>query len=81
MDTLELEVQKVGSAREILGETEEDVVQKPVIVFREMKRNTIMPPCRFTAEELKAEISEAMDDVRCGRLVSQEELDREMMLW
>jgi hypothetical protein len=30
----------------------------------------------FTVEELKVEIAEAMDDVRCGRITSQEELNK-----
>ncbi|MDR3247007.1 MAG: hypothetical protein LBT50_11340 [Prevotellaceae bacterium] len=81
MNTLELEAQMAELARDILSETEEVVVQMLVIFFREMKKSVLPPPCRFTVEELKAEIAEAMDDVRCGRLTSQEELDKEMMLW
>jgi hypothetical protein len=80
-NTLKLEVQKAILVREILGETEAEIVQKPVIFFRELRKNTPTPPCRFTVEELKVEIAEAMDDVRYGRLTSQEELDKEMMSW
>jgi hypothetical protein len=81
MSILELEAKKAELAREILSETKEEVVQKWVVFFHDMKRNTLTPPCRFTVEEMKEEIAEAMDDVRCGRITSQEELDKEMMLW
>jgi hypothetical protein len=81
VNTLKLEAQKAKLARELLSETEAEVVQKLVVFFHELRKNTPTPPCRFTVEELKAEIAEAMDDVRFGRLTSQEELDKEMMSW
>jgi hypothetical protein len=80
-NTLKLEAQKAELAREILGETKEDIVHKLAVFFHEMKKTDLTSPCWFTVEELKAEVAEAMDDVRCGRLTSQEELDKEVMLW
>ncbi|GHT42912.1 hypothetical protein AGMMS49965_15510 [Bacteroidia bacterium] len=81
MNAVTLDTQKVTLAREILEEPNENIVMKVMTYFRAVKDDTKVPPCHFSVEELKTEIAQSLKDVAYGRVTTQEQLEKEMILW
>jgi hypothetical protein len=74
MTTTELEIQKAGLAREILNETDENIVKKLIISFRNVKETTPISPCRFSVEEIRNIATNAIRDAKQGLGKSIEEV-------
>ncbi|GHT54381.1 hypothetical protein AGMMS49982_18990 [Bacteroidia bacterium] len=55
--------------------------QTVTLAFRAVKDDTKVPPCHFSVEELKTEIAQSLKDVAHGRVTTQEQLEKEMILW
>jgi hypothetical protein len=81
MNAIALDTQKVALARDILDEPNESIITMLTTYFREMKDDSTVPPCCFSVAELKSEITESLNDVVRSRVTTQEQLEKEMMLW
>jgi hypothetical protein len=81
MSTVELNIQRVELAKQILNEKNENVLTKVLTYFKEIKKATLEPPCQMTVEELKVEVEQAVIDYENGLCTTQEELEKQMELW
>jgi hypothetical protein len=81
MNTAVLDTQKVAFVREILNESDTNIITMLMKGYQKIKNDAAIPPCQFSTEILKQEIAESLKDVKKGRLTTQKELEKEMMLW
>jgi hypothetical protein len=81
MNTAVLDTQKVAFVRDILNESDANIIMMLMNGYQKIKNDMAIPPCQFSTEILKQEITESLKDAKNGRLITQEELEKEMMLW
>jgi hypothetical protein len=82
MTTKELTIQKLEFVKEFLNEEDENIVKEQLAFFWNTKKaiNSI-PGVPSTIEELNASVKQGMADYRNGRVISEEELEKEIALW
>jgi hypothetical protein len=78
MGTVELEAQKAELAREILGETNEEIVKKVMLFFRSTKAE---PERLMTVDELRAEVRQSEKDYGNGLGITTEEMLKKHPEW
>ncbi|MDR0845323.1 MAG: hypothetical protein LBN71_08880 [Tannerella sp.] len=81
MSTIELEVIRAEVARLALSEESEKVLKKVLSFFRKANQSTLSPPCRFTIEELKVEVTKSLEDIKNGQCVTTEDLLKKHPEW
>ncbi|MDR1436642.1 MAG: hypothetical protein LBI65_00845 [Candidatus Symbiothrix sp.] len=78
---MELNVQRITLAKQILNEQDEEVLNKMLVYFKKVKKNSLKPPCLMTVEELQTEVEQAAAEYKNGLYTTQEELEKQMELW
>jgi hypothetical protein len=78
---MELEVMRAELARTILNEENESLLAKILNLIRKETKKAQPFPCQMTVEELKVEVRQSLEDIRNGRVTSQEDLEKEILLW
>jgi hypothetical protein len=81
MTTMELDTQKVNLVKEILNETDENVVIRVMDYIRIIKEEKVNLPCRMTIEELHEEIKQSLIDYKNGLGTTHEEFLKEQAEW
>ncbi|MDR3261515.1 MAG: hypothetical protein LBT78_06735 [Tannerella sp.] len=81
MSTVELEAQKAELAREILSETNEDIVKKVMLFFRSTKAETAGLPWQMTVDELRAEVRQSEEDYGNGLGMTTDEMLKKHPEW
>jgi hypothetical protein len=74
MSTIGLNAMKEELTREILNETDANIVRKLMVFFKNVKAPISTPPCQFTVEEIKSIAANAVKDAKLGLGKSVEEL-------
>jgi len=78
MTAIELNTQKVNLIKEILDETNEDVILDLVTYLRQVRKNY---PCSFTDTEKKERIEQSVRDAGEGLGITQETLINRHPAW
>lgn len=79
MNATVFETKKARIAKMILNADDEYAVDQIMEYAEQVLQSS--PPCRFSAEELRAEVSEALEDIKAGRVISHEDLVKEIEGW
>lgn len=83
MTAMELQQWKKNFVEEYLDEIDDMEVLEKIRKYakRVWPKKTLDLPCVKTKEQILADIEEALDDVKHGRLTSSEDLEKEMKTW
>ena len=79
MTAIELNTQKVNLIKDILDETNEDVILELVTYLRRVRKKNY--PCNFTDAEKKERIEQSVKDAEAGLGISQETLINRHPAW
>lgn len=78
MTTLELKAQIL---KEIDNEQNTAILKKLQAYYRKLKGAEKPMPCVMTVEELREEVSQAVDDINNGRVTTHDKLLEEIETW
>jgi len=78
MTTLELKAQII---QEIDSEQNTAILKKLQAYYHKLKGTEKSMPCVMTVEELRKEVSQAVDDINNGRVTTQDKLLEEIETW
>jgi hypothetical protein len=83
MSVLDFQRKRMEFANQILnlGESNEDVLEKMMAYFILLKKKDTPPPCRFTVEEMKAEIERGWKAYEEGIYSTHEEMREKYRQW
>jgi hypothetical protein len=73
MSIVELEAQKARFVRDVLNETNEELVMMLISSFRDMKEETDVP-WQISADELRAEVMQGVQDIENGNYLKMEQI-------
>lgn len=79
MTAIELNTQKVNLIKDILNETNEDVVLELITYLRRAREKNY--PCSFSDAEKKSRIEQSVKDARAGLGVTQESMINRHPAW
>ena len=79
MTAIELNTQKVNLIKDILDETNEDVILELVTYLRRVRKKIY--PCSFTDTEKKERIEQSVKDAEAGLGISQKNLINRHSVW
>jgi len=79
MTDIELNTQKVNLIKEILDETNENVIHELVTYLRRVRKQNY--PCSFTDTEKKERIDQSVKDAEAGLGITQETLINRHPAW
>lgn len=80
MNVGNLNTQKIEFVKQFLNENNEDVLQKVIVYFKEIRKETLSFPCQMTEDELKKEVEQAEKEIALGNYVTQEEMRKKHLL-
>ncbi|MDR0863741.1 MAG: hypothetical protein LBO74_02260 [Candidatus Symbiothrix sp.] len=74
MTTMELNARKASLVKEILNETDENLLEGLITYISKVKKRTTTPPCQFSVEELRAIVMQSEKDFENGDYVTLEKI-------
>jgi hypothetical protein len=72
METMMLDTQRIGFVKNILNESDENLLLKVILYYNHLKIGMTVEPCQMTVSELRNEVMTSLEDASNGLGVSVE---------